>query len=602
MAKDFKLVTGYKGYQTKQDATNTDERYLISGSQNVLVNDDEKVETRDGYTLFGVSASALTPIISSFEWQSHRAVEHALRSYDDELEVYVGTVEGTASNSWEKLEDGWTAVDFVFTTWWSNAEAQDLLLFVNGTANIYEWSGGTTRYTSATTNTITKTGSGTWAAAGFLTAGTREVRIKDSGGTWRTFAYTGGETTTTLTGVSPDPTAFTFTANALVLQEVRANANKPASGFLNDTISNLNNYVYVGSNTSREVYVSKNTDFTTYTFSSPRVPGEGALLTLDNTTTGFAPQEDVMYISAGKDDWYEVRFTLEQGSSTVRENMSVKKLKTAPQQSAKSQDLIGKIKNAVVFVSNEPTLDELGRVENINTPEQKPLSESIKPDFDTLDFTNGHIRYWKNQVFIALPAEGLVYIYDLDQQFWQPPQVLPVRRLAIIGGELYGHSSAVPETYKLFSGENDNENPIVFRAVFAYRNFASRDRIKNFDEYFTEGYIKTNTEITLNIKYDYRGATSEQEYTIEGDDDSILFAPNIDNSLGKESLGKEPLGSTTEESDDLAKFRVIHTSRPVDFYEVLIEYSSDSQDGKFQILSHGPNARLATTDNFSIKK
>ncbi len=38
--------------------------------------------------------------------------------------------------------------------------------------------------------------------------------------------------------------------------------------------------------------------FTTWTPSSPRLPGEAANLTFDAVPTGFVVQEDTMYISA----------------------------------------------------------------------------------------------------------------------------------------------------------------------------------------------------------------------------------------------------------------------------------------------------------------
>ncbi len=601
MAKKFELIDKPTGYVTKPDKTNTSPSSLVAGSQNVLINDAEKITGRGGYTLFGVANSALTPIVSSHEWQTSTGNELPLRSYDDELEVYIGTAEGRTFNSWEKLKDAWATVDFVFTTWWNTTEKIDLLLFVAGDANIYEWSGAKTTFASATATTITKEGTGTWGASRFLIGGARQIRIKDSGGTWRTFTYTGGESTTTLTGVTVDPTTFTFTAGALVLQEVRTNANKPASGSVNDGIATLKNQVYIGSLTSREVNVSKNTDFTLFTFSSPRAPGEGALLTLDNTWTAFAPQEEDMYISAGKDDWYKTSFTL--SDTITSEAFKVEKLKTAPRQAAQTHDLTAKIKNSVVFISNEPTLDELGRLENINTPQSQPLSDPIKPDFDAADFTNGHVKYFGNKVYICCPANGTVFIRDLDKGFWQPPQKLPIRRFAIIGGELYGHSSLVPETYKLFTGVDDNDNYIDFRIFFAYRNFGDRAHNKAFDEYFTEGYISPNTTLTMGILYDFQGASGSAEFIIDGNSTAILFGSGVDNSLGKESFGKEPLGSSmNENAGTLPKFRHIATFRPTDNYEYQVSYKTTDPDAQFELLAQGPNPKLATVDNVFIKK
>jgi len=68
-----------------------------------------------------------------------------------------------------------------------------------------------TTYASSTAVTITKQGAPTWAAAGFDTAG--QVVIDAI-----TYTYTGGSGTTTLTGVTPDPTAGGHIAGAVVEQ------------------------------------------------------------------------------------------------------------------------------------------------------------------------------------------------------------------------------------------------------------------------------------------------------------------------------------------------------------------------------------------------
>jgi hypothetical protein len=385
-----------------------------------------------------------------------------------------------------------------------------------------------------------------------------------------------------------------------VHQALRSHTNTPASGFKNNMIDVLNNQVYYGSLTQRDVYVSKNTSFTDVTFSSPRAPGEGALLTLDNAAVGFVSQEQAMYITAGKNDWYQTVFTL--SSDNTAEALTVKKLKTAPQQAAQSQNLIAKIKNNVVFVSNEPTLDELGRLEQIDTPQAKAISDPIKSEFSGYDFTGGEAMYFQNQIWLTIPAENIYLIYDIENSLWQPPQIGSFSRWAIIDGMLYAHSSVVPETYKMNTGTNDNGNPIRAIAAFGYDNYGKRFNLKHFDEHATEGYIKSNTTVTKKIQYEYRGALSIQEFAIEGSDTTILFTPADDASLGKAPLGQQPLGSTTAEIDLTPKFRQIDTMQLQNFYEMNVQYESNSEDGYFAILAHGPNVKIAGERNLGIKK
>lgn len=589
---DFKLIDEYLGYANKKDITNLDPRYLVSPSQNVLINDGEKVSVREGYSLYGAASTALFPITSNHDWETSTGTSAPLRFADTTLQVYY-------SSAWRTVKTGFTSgATLNFTEWWDSTEVKDLLLFVDGTVNMYMWSGGMTTFASATSNTLTKQGTNTWAEDRFLIGGTRQVTI---GAT--TYTYTGGEGTTTLTGVTPDPTAGGHTAGDFVVQTVRTTANYVSSSVNLLTLATLNNQVYVAPVGRRDVYVTKNTSYTDYSFSAARVPGEGALLTLDSPCIGFAVGEKDMYMSGSKNEWYQTVFTLAAALTT--ENLTVNRLKTSPGQGALGQSAIGNAKNYVMYVSNEKIIDFIGRIENVEGPQSKPLSDPIKLEVASYDTTIApHVKYHKGVTHIAFPSEGKVLMYDHERQYWQPPQILPIRRFAEIGGELYGHSSQVTETYKLFDGYNDNTNPISAKAYFAYRNYDHRDRKKQFNEWFTEGYIGSNTTLTMGLKYDFGGFTATVEKEISGVDNDILFQTIADGSFGKTPFGQNPLGSVTDSASDLAKFRIVHeiTKNEVDFYEIQDFYESNDVDYRWELMAHGGNVSLATADNVGIKK
>lgn len=591
MAK-FEINDQFLGYANKKDITNLDPRFLVSPSQNVIINDGEKVSSRKGYTLFGAASTALFPITSSHEWYTSSNTELPLRFADTNLELYY-------NSAWNVIKSDFTSgVTINFAEWWDSTEVKDLLVMVDGTTNVYMWSGGVTTFASATANTITKQGTTTWAEDRFLIGGTRSVIIEGT-----TYAYTGGEGTTTLTGVTPDPTVAGHAVGALVTQAIRTTANAVSSSVNLLTIGTLNNQIYLAAKERRDVYVSKNTDYLDYTFSTARAPGEGALLTLDSPCVGFAVGEKDMYMSGTKNEWYQTVFTLAAALTT--ESLIVHRLKTSPGQSALGQSAIGNSKNYISYVSNENVIDMLGRVENITEPQSKPLSDPIKLEVAAYRTTGiPHVKYHKNQTYYSFPTEGKVLIYDHERAFWQPPQILPVNRFAVIGGELYGHSSQVTETYKLFDGYNDNESPIYSRAYFAYRNYDKRGEKKSFNEWFTEGYISSNTTLKMGLKYDFGGFTSIVEKNISGISTAILFATTADGSFGKVPFGENPLGSITDSLDDLSKFRVVHeiTKNEQDFYEIQNFYETDEIDYRWEVMAHGGNISLASADNVSIKQ
>lgn len=596
MSDKYDIVSEFKGYVTKPDPTNTDDRYLTKGSFNVIVNDTEKVTGRKGYELFGASSTDRNSIESEFVWNTSSGTELMLRGLNNTLQVY-------AFNAWRDVADGFTTSAFGFprssrSGWWSTSNGQDYLPFVAKDSNIYTWSGAIAEIDSTTSSTITKTGTETWAEARINTSTNKVVIINGT-----EYTYTGGETTTTLTGVTPDPTGEAD--GSIAIQKIATDTNKPGSGLTNDIIEILNNQVYVGDYTSREVYVSTSSSLSNFsTISTPREVGESALFTLDNAPTAFVVQEQTMYISAGKSDWYATKIELQNSGTTFIENISVEKLKNAPQQAAQSKDLVANIKNSVVFISHEPTLDELGRVENVNTPQSKPLSDPIKPDFDSYNFTGGDVVYYKNQIFIAVPAESVVLIYDINNGWWQPPAQMPIAKFSVYQGKLIGHSSLVSESYELFKDGvySDKGNVINMQAVFTYRNFGDRALLKNFDEFYSEGYISGNTNLTLTLQYDYQGGTSEGEYSIVGSDQDITVGNTVSGSLGYLPLGAGPLGSSMDAEADLKKFRVVHGMREVNFHEMRAIYSTTDENAQFEILGHGPQVRIAPNQNNSITK
>jgi len=165
--------------------------------------------------------------------------------------------------TWYTLIDSLPTAEFGFpesneSGWWNDSEGIDILPFVAKDSNIYTWSGCIATISGTTSNTITLDSHPTWAEARVL-SGSGTIVINGT-----EYAYTGGDTTDTLTGVTPDPTGE---ANGSVaFQKVTTNSNKPGSGLTNDIIDIFQNQVVVGDYSSREIYFSTNaslTDFST---------------------------------------------------------------------------------------------------------------------------------------------------------------------------------------------------------------------------------------------------------------------------------------------------------------------------------------------------
>ena len=445
--------------------------------------------------------------------------------------------------------------------------------------------------TAIATASITKQGTTTWAEEGFYNAGTRSVTINGT-----VYSYTGGEATTTLVGVSPDPTLAGYGAGNVVYQTVRTVRNIETSGlpatFANSLIATLNNQVYIGSFENNSVYVSQTNSFTDYTFTEPvRKVNEGAIITLDGRPVAFTPQEKSMYISALKDQWYQTQFVLSSDLSS--ESLSIQRLKTTALQGTQSQAWTTKIKNYVAFLSFEPIINELGLVADIlNFPQAVDLSYPIVNDMNNYDFTDGSMAYNKQFLYVAVPKENRMLVYNMtnpQNPYWEAPQIMPISRFSMIDGELYGHSYQVGETYKLFSGYNDNGNPINAVAKFSFNSQGIRASSKSCNEYFIDGYISPSTTLTFGIQYDLDGCSTNVAYNILGTDTQIVCGLSSDASLGKTSLGTNPLGGNLFiDTDPLPPyFHVVRTFPRVPFYFESPSFSSTGIDQQWEILSFG---------------
>lgn len=598
-SREYSIVDKFEyGYRNREDVTNLPPGVLIVGSQNVLTNVSERVQIRQGYSLDGLVSSVAGPVLASFDWVTRGNGEKHVRaggltSAGNDGKLQYRYVDPLGAVTWRDLTASLTTVAYNFTTFWNTTESLREMLYVNGTPNIYRWNGAVTELLSSTGNSLTKAGD-SWLDSGFYSAGDKIVVINGTA-----YTYTAGEGTVTLTGVTPDPSAELV--GSVVHQEPVVVANSAMTGitstFENGLIKVLNNQIFVGSLVSSVLWISKVNDYTDYSSSTPRQTGEGASLILDGNLVALEPQENFMYVSAGQDLWYNVSFELQTSTVGVTyEQVNALPLKTGRRQAAISQAFVSHMKNNIIVVTQETTVDTFGRVESsLATPQQTNISDPIKLDIDSYDFSDGSIAYWRYFILVAVPAEGVIRIYNLNTNNWEAPQTIPISRFYIVDGELYGHSFNTFESYKLFTGYADRVYPtfagfpIQANWVFAYQNYGSRFSYKKATKLYIEGYINSNTTLTANVTYELDGCQTIKTFQLVGDDGQFVCVTGADGSLGKASLGKLKLGgaSATSIQDLPPKFRWFPTFTNTDFFECSISFSVLGTDNRAELLAFG---------------
>lgn len=498
-------------------------------------------------------------------------------------------------------------------------------LTTNGTgysgANLVPTTGGsgtgaTVQINSVAQYSITISGTSTVGQLGFYNTAANAPKFRLLiNGTVYTYTASNANGGFTFIGINVDPTAQGFTVGDAIIQppvsgaSAGANASFLGAGFNIDLISTLNNQVWYGSLTNNSVYTSHTDDYTTVAFSSPRLPGEGMVATLDAPPVGFKPQSNSpvdatssMYVAAGESQWYSISFAL--SADLTNESVSIERLKTTPLQGAQSQELIADFKNTIAFISHEPILNEFGITANyFAEPQMDNISDPIKYDMDAYDFSDGQVFYWNYYLFFTLPAEGILRMFNVQKKYWEAPQIIPISRFYLVEGQIYGHSSMTDESYQLFTGYNDNGNPINAVAAFPYVAMVPEvgevDDLKAFDRIYTEGYIAGNTILTLTKNYDFGGFSGTYSVNISGQPafggkpNPIIFNKVTDGSLGQNSLGSQPIGSILNlgTAPVIPKFRVINTMPKHDYFESQTVYSSNDVDQQWTLLRFGELAQ-----------
>ena len=627
---EYGLVSKFLGYRAREDKTTLPVGTLISPSQNVVIKTSGRVSLVKGYTLDGVGSTTIdSGILSNFDFINFKGDVRNLRcgflsSAGNDGKLQYRYLDALGVVNWVTLKGSLTNVRLSFCEYWDNTALVKLVTWVDGSNNVFQWNGAVTTLASATSNTVTKQGTNTWAQEGFSATGSIVI-----GGV--TATYSGGSASTTLTGVSVD-----FSASAvasIVHQDVVTTGLGSVTGILatfGPTVVGCGrrNQVYYGASNSNVLYISKVNNFADVSFTTPtRVVGEGALIPLDSPPVKFIPLESRtdtnaydMYISEGLGTWAVIRATL--SADLTKETLEHIRMTTGPLQGAKSERLVSKMKNHIVFVGNDNVANFLGYLSYQNIPEMVDFSNTIIDDMNSYDLTDGSIYFHKNYIYVAIPKAGIIRIFNMTDQtkqttssirgiedvdadqpwFWESPVGYPISGFYWTPDKgLCGHNYTTSESYKLFTGGNFNGQNITAVAAFSCDDKGDRTQSKGSTELWIEGYIAQNTQLTATIAGDLDSFMTSQTVVVDGSDNAIVAYGGGGHSLGEKPLGSASLGGADTATTTLpAWFHVSKTYDEVPFYLEQVIFGTTGVDLNFEIICFGTNASMTNEDNSAI--
>ncbi len=445
------------------------------------------------------------------------------------------------------------------------------------------------------------------------------------------YGYTGGETTSTLTGVFPDATAVIA---SVAVQSPITWANTPtSSGFTNDFVKNVNKQLAVGCYKSRIAYLSGINDFsstTAFTVPAPRLAGSPELLFLDDNVNGFGLKDGDWYISAGTSSWYKVTFLDITVNTTLQNQTKVIKQSLANRCAAYAHEFIDNSGDDIVYLSQDQQLRTVGTFRNLPKTKFPSLSQAVQSELSEEDFTGGHLRVIGDFTHITAPNNGRDWMYQVrespdsmgnivSERLWHPPQLRNIQRFAVIAGVKYGHSNANPQIYQVEDtaqwhddGPTSDLLPYECTMKMAYRHLKTKEGVRRQGKVsgnmlYTEGYMANGVNLFGQLNWNYRGASGIVSPVINSVASPARFytgenAP----SMGDSSLGDNPLGDgLTPESNDqelLPKFFDIADLTPTDCFEYQISIYSIDPDSRWEILSLGINAKESPIQAVELRR
>ena len=477
--------------------------------------------------------------------------------------------------------------------------------------------------TPSATYTLTKTGSTSWAQAGFATNTLAEKTVVING---TTYTYTTGENGTTLGGVTPNPTGEA--ANSVVIQSVITEATTPSSSslFTNDFIKVIGNRLHVGSYIGRIVYISSNTNFKDFTVPTPRTPGTPDLLILDNPAVGITVRNGNAHISAGDSDWYEISYSQITVGTTLTEVTKVDKKPSSFLGAAYAHEFIDTVGNDIIYLSKDQQVRVFGTFRNITQAKYPSISQQVQTEFKAENFTGGHLRCIGDFIHITAPVNGRDWMHQtresvdpagnvVSERLWHPPQIRNISRFAVINGVVFGHSNANPMIYQVWdtlqwSDDGPSGEPLPYTCVMrmSYRNYKGRRQgMTKFDKAYFEGYIANGSPLYGNVYFDYQGSSGLQNFPINTiKNPAQFFYGNSAPSLGTSPVGDNPLGDgltpDSNEQELLNKYRKIANLNPINCFEYDMEVYSSDLDCRWEVLALGLNPVLSPTQPIVLQK
>lgn len=579
-------ITQFNGFQTKFDPTKVADGANVNG-QNTTANDGDRISIRNlGYELFpssGELSATTTGIGTLHTFRRRDGSSILIRAVSSTVDYYEA-----ATDRWETLKTGYTSDDFGFADNNVNTDLISYTYFGNANEPFSRWTGAKTLLNGALSGgeaSITVDSTSEFDAAGTVVfCGTE-------------YAYTSKTATTfVLSG-----TAGACADDRGVAQAVRE--------FSASTYPRGNIYLF-----------SDNRLFVSGVTSSPQIVYFSAYGSSTNFGSLDSLVTDSTDASAGLFNLGEgggpvVAMVMDEGSNYIFKRSIIYKatltdstytlqpLKTFDQKSqttgAVSKRSTFVSSNGVFFVTPDNQIMYLQRVQQVDYPQIVPISDIIKPTVDSLIFASSTGIVYRDRAFFSARAisdevaQDVTLTYNLRDGIWESPIVgWAVGDLAIYAEgqteELYFGDANTANVYRVINTPNDGDYEVTASWRSKLYSFGLPHALKTIENVYVEGYISSNTDLTISLLLDEDGFSQRYSTTLSGTESDYIYDATEYNVFGLSPFGTRRFGSN-EDTTGKKKFRVYlgKDFRQVPFHTAQLEFASDGANQQWEVISYG---------------
>lgn len=513
--------------------------------QNIDFNTAGSIQTRRGIAAFGEEVNSLSGIKSLYSYRRNDGVEVPIRSWTTFIEYY-----NRETSAWSRLSGGFTTnLKFDFASY------DGYVYTCNGVDAMFRWNGqyGTISAAHAASATVLETNEllTDWLSAGEAIIGTQPV-------------YYGSRTSGTLSamaGISAAIAADAEVAQALLSSRgFTSISSVPRGKYLLTDGDRL--FVAGVSSNWQTLYYSNIGDFTDFTYASPRVDGQGGIITIGDgggEITAIRNQEKGNVLIFKRDCVKNLSFI---GLDNVTTDFpKLDNITNAKNCGAISHYGSVNVEGNVFYVSPDghvryivATRDGLGL---------KQPSEIIQPTIENLNPMSAVAVYFNNKFYAAMANNNSSYndtilIYDRlansQKGAWQKYAGLYPNSFMDFNNNLFIGAANEKVTYKINTGFDDDGSMYTCYWKSKQINHDVPHEYKNVRYIYLEGFL--NTAAIVSATCYYNGLTSDKVTRVFYGTGAYVD-PSTTKSFGDEIFGGSVFGGVPTAVDvNLNKFRI----------------------------------------------